>query len=204
MRPGVVAVTVHVKVWFDDSDPSEAVAVTLNVPADDGVPEITPVVLLIASPVGRPDAAYVRGVPFGSVADSGSDTGAPTALVWLPGLVSTGGEFVEVTVNIAPLLAMPPTVTTTVPVDAPDGAGTERLVEDQVVGDAATPLKVTVLVPFVDPKFDPAIDTIVPATPLVGVTLAIVGGDVVPPLVIVASAEYALTRPTVLYACTAT
>jgi hypothetical protein len=51
------AVTVHVNVWLDDNDPSEAVAVTLNVPADVGTfPDIRPVELLIDSPVGRPEA----------------------------------------------------------------------------------------------------------------------------------------------------
>ena len=46
-----------------------------------------------------------------------------------------------------PLLATPPTVTTTLPVVAPAGTGTTMLVADQVVGVAVVPLKVTVLVP---------------------------------------------------------
>jgi hypothetical protein len=45
------------------------------------------------------------------------------------------------------LLATPPTVTTTLPVVAPAGTGTTMLLADQVVGVAAVPLKVTVLVP---------------------------------------------------------
>jgi hypothetical protein len=80
--PGVLAVTVHVKVWVDDSDPSEAVAVTFQVPPDVGtLPEISPLALLIDNPVGRPDAEYVSAVPFGSVADSCNETVAPEALV---------------------------------------------------------------------------------------------------------------------------
>ena len=50
-------------------------------------------------------------------------------------------------VKVTPLLAWPFTVTTTGPVAAPDGTGAEMLVEFQLVGVAAVPLKVTVLVP---------------------------------------------------------
>ena len=54
------------------------------------------------------------------------------------------------------------------------------LVADQLVGVAVVPLNVTVLVPFVDPKFAPAIVTDVPTGPLAGVrlvTLGAVAGD---------------------------
>jgi hypothetical protein len=47
----------------------------------------------------------------------------------------------------APLLAKPPTVTTTFPVAAPTGTGTTMLVALQLVGDADTPLNLTVLDP---------------------------------------------------------
>ena len=49
---------------------------------------------------------------------------------------------------------------------------------DQFVGAAAMPLNVTVLVPFVDPKFAPAIVTTIPAAPVVGDRLAIDGAVV--------------------------
>jgi len=52
-----------------------------------------------------------------------------------------------ITVNSAPLLGRPATVTTTFPVVAPLGTGTTMLVAFQLVGVAATPLNVTVLVP---------------------------------------------------------
>jgi hypothetical protein len=79
---GAVAVTVHVNDWLDESDPSDAVAVTLNVPAVVGaVPEMRPVVLLIDRPVGNPEAEYVSAVPSGSVADNCSETDAPVRLV---------------------------------------------------------------------------------------------------------------------------
>jgi hypothetical protein len=58
--------------------------------------------------------------------------------------------------NATPLLAFPPTVTTTFPVVAPAGTTTTMSVDDQsrkvVTG---VPLKVTVLVPREDPKLLP-------------------------------------------------
>ncbi len=51
------------------------------------------------------------------------------------------------TVNGIPLLVAPPTVTTMFPEVAVIGTGTTMLVEFQPVGDPATPLNVTVLVP---------------------------------------------------------
>ena len=55
-------------------------------------------------------------------------------------LVMTGGT---ITVYGKPLLASPPTVTTTLPVVAPAGTGTTMLLADHDVGVAAVPLKVT-------------------------------------------------------------
>jgi hypothetical protein len=52
-----------------------------------------------------------------------------------------------VTVKLTPLLATPPTVTTTLPVVAPAGTGITMLVPLQLVGVAAIPLNFTVLVP---------------------------------------------------------
>jgi hypothetical protein len=60
-------------------------------------------------------------------------------------LVRLGGG--RVTVKLMPLLAWPPTATTTLPVIAPVGTGTLMLVALQLVGVAVVPLKVTVLVP---------------------------------------------------------
>ena len=51
----------------------------------------------------------------------------------------------EVTVNNTALLAAPFTVTTTLPVVAPAGTGTTMLAALQLVGVAAVPLNVTVL-----------------------------------------------------------
>jgi len=51
------------------------------------------------------------------------------------------------TVNCTPLLASPPTVTTTLPLTAPVGTGTTMLAAFQLLGVAVVPLNVTLLVP---------------------------------------------------------
>jgi len=83
-----------------------------------------------------------------------------------------------VTVKVMALLATPPTVTTTLPVVAPVGTGTtmlDALQLELLVGVAVVPLKVTVLVPCVAPKFVPVIVTDVPTVPEVGFRLVMVG-----------------------------
>ena len=72
------------------------------------------------------------------------------------------------TVKETALLATPLTVTITFPVVAVLGTGTTMLVGPQLVGVAETPLNVTVLVPCVEPKFDPLIVTDAPAGPAPG------------------------------------
>src|SRR5436190_8488274 len=104
------------------------------------------------------------------------DTNAPLALGPTPSTVTPGGE--AVTVKRTPLLACPPTVTTTFPVVAPVGTTTVRLVALQLVDVARVPLNATVLVPFVAPKFAPVIVTAVPIGPDVGVSVVIDGGTV--------------------------
>src|SRR5439155_3770780 len=99
-------------------------------------------------------------------------TAVPTGPFVGDRLVSVGGT---VTVKLRPLLARPPTVTMTVPVVAPTGTGTTRLVADQLVGVAVVPLNVTVLVPWAAPKFVPVIVTDVPTGPLVGARLVMLG-----------------------------
>src|SRR3989442_1081230 len=80
-----------------------------------------------------------------------------------------------VTVKLTPLLATPPTVTTTLPVVAPAGTGTTMLVASQLVGAAAIPLNLTLLVPCVAPKFAPAIVTDAPTNPEAGFKLVMLG-----------------------------
>ena len=81
-------------------------------------------------------------------------------------------------VNETPLLARPLTVTTTFPVVAPAGTGTTMVVAFQLVGVAAVPLKVTVLVPCDAPKLAPVIVTDVPTGPVNGFRVKIFGGTV--------------------------
>src|SRR5207237_586477 len=64
------------------------------------------------------------------------------------------------------------------PVVAPLGTGTTMLVALQLVGVAAIPLNVTVLVPCDAPKFAPVIVTEVPRGPKVGLRLVILGGTI--------------------------
>ena len=87
-------------------------------------------------------------------------------------LIDGGGT----TVNETPLLATPPTVTTTLPVVAPLGTAVEMEVLVQCLKSvAAVPLKVRVLLPWVDPKFVPVMVTKVPTAPEVGERLVIEG-----------------------------
>jgi hypothetical protein len=83
------------------------------------------------------------------------------------------------TVKADPLLATPPTITTTLPVAAPAGTGTAMLVALQLVGVAAVPLNVTVFVPCVAPKFVPVIVTEAPTGAEVGFKLVMLGPGLV-------------------------
>jgi hypothetical protein len=82
---------------------------------------------------------------------------------------------VGTTVKLMPLLATPPTVTTTFPVAAPAGTEVTRLEALQLVTVAAAPLNVTVLLPCVDPKLIPVIVTGAPTAPEAVDRLVIVG-----------------------------
>ena len=88
-------------------------------------------------------------------------------------LVMLGGT---TTVKFTALLARPPTVTTTLPVVAPVGTGTAMLIALQLVGVAAVPLNVMVLVPCEVPKFAPAMVIEVPTAAAFGVKLVMLGG----------------------------
>src|SRR5208283_5810078 len=79
------------------------------------------------------------------------------------------------TVKLTPLLAGPPTVTTTFPVVAPVGTVTVMLVVLQVATVAVVPLNLTVLAPCVVPKFVPVMITEAPTAPELGFRLVIVG-----------------------------
>ena len=84
-----------------------------------------------------------------------------------------------VTMKGKPLLAMLLTVTMALPVVAPTGTGTSMLVSLQADGVPVVPLNVTVLVPWVAPKFAPVIVTVAPTGPCVKPSKERVGpGDV--------------------------
>jgi hypothetical protein len=100
-------------------------------------------------------------------------TAAPTAPDVGDRLVMLGAA---TTVNVFLLLAVPPTVTTTLPVVAP--VGTVKTIEvalQLVMLVAVVPLNVTVLVLCVVPKFVPVIVTDAPTAPLVGDRLVMLG-----------------------------
>ena len=96
----------------------------------------------------------------------------PVILTPMPGAPEGGFRLLmngePVTVKSAPVLAAPATVTTTLPVLAPTGAAATIRVSLHTVGAAGTPLNVTVLVPWVEPKFAPVMVTALPAGPDVG------------------------------------
>src|SRR5204862_7947562 len=98
--------------------------------------------------------AMVIGVP------TGPDVGLSVVIVGA-----------TVTVKLTPLLARPPTVTTTGPLAAPLGTGAAMLVSLHLVGVAGVPLNVAV--PGGAPKFAPAIAIAVPTGPDVGLSLAL-------------------------------
>jgi hypothetical protein len=82
----------------------------------------------------------------------------------------------EIKVKGDPLLACPPTVTTTFPVVAPVGTFTAMLVEVQEVTTVtAVPLKLTVLLPCAAPKLVPVIVTETPTAPEVWLKLVMAG-----------------------------
>src|SRR5258708_9628666 len=88
-----------------------------------------------------------------------------------------GGAGAARTAKLTPLLARPPTVTTTFPVVAPAGTSAAMPVALQLVGIAPVPLNLTVLLPCVAPKFAPVIVTQAPATPDAGFNFALLDAD---------------------------
>jgi len=95
------------------------------------------------------------------------------------GVILAGGP---VTVKFTPLLASPPTVTTTFPVVAPVGTVTTMVVAFQVLAvPADVPLNVTVFAPCALPKFVPVMVTAVFTCPDVGFRLVMLGPVPPPP-----------------------
>jgi hypothetical protein len=106
----------------------------------------------------------------------------PVIVTAEPGAPLLGERFVMlgpgVTVNVTPLLFVPPAFTSTVPVEAPLGTGTTILESLQLNGVAAVPLNWTALVPCAIPNPAPVIVTKVLTAPVVGAMLAMLGGGI--------------------------
>jgi hypothetical protein len=89
----------------------------------------------------------------------------PNMVTDVPTVPERGATLVifGVIMKFTPLLTTPPTVTVTLPLVAPKGAGTTILVGLQLVTDGATkPLKLTKLEPKAEPKPVPVIATAAP------------------------------------------
>jgi hypothetical protein len=104
----------------------------------------------------------------------------PVIVTEVPTGPEVGDKFVipgvGTTVKAEPLLLTPLAFTTTFPVVAPAGAGATIVVEfHEVIVEAAVPLNVNVPVPCGLPKFVPVTVTEVPAGPVVGDRLVILG-----------------------------
>jgi len=108
---------------------------------------------------------------------------APKLLPVIVTTVLTGPEVgdrlvipgVALTVKLTALLTKPVFVTSTFPVVAPLGTGTTILFALQLVGVPAVPLKVTVLEPCVEPKYNPLTVTLAPTPPEPGAIPEIYG-----------------------------
>jgi hypothetical protein len=124
----------------------------------------------------------VAGVPLKLTVPRAVPKFAPAIFTGVPSEPDVGDRLVMLgagtdadTVNVTPLLARPPTVTTTVPVVAPAGTWATMLVALQLSTVATFFLNVTLLELCVDPNFVPVIVTNVPIGPLAGLRLAICG-----------------------------
>src|SRR5207245_11732278 len=78
------------------------------------------------------------------------------------------GQAAAAPVIVSRALAPPALVASPWPVVAPAGTGATIAVALQLVGVAPVPLNVTVLVPWLEPKFVPVIVTDVPTAPELG------------------------------------
>ena len=94
-------------------------------------------------------------------------------------LCVTVPDNVAVTPKTTPWLETPETVTTTCPVAAPLGTVTPILVALQLLAVAVVPLNVTVLLPWLDPKFVPVMVTEAATAPDVGDRLVMTGKPIV-------------------------
>jgi hypothetical protein len=153
-----------------------AVTITLPVAAPVGTGTMMLVTLQLVGVAAVPLNVTVLGPWLAPKLDPAIVMDVPTGPDVGFRLVMVGGG---VTVKATPLLATPPTATTTLPVVVPLGSGTAIDVALQLIGVARVPLKVTVLVPCVVPKLPPVIVTNVPTGPVVGLRPVTIGAGVI-------------------------
>jgi hypothetical protein len=135
--------------------------VTIDVALQFVIVAVVPLNLTVPVPCGEPKFAPVMVID------------APTTPEVEDKLVMLGGG---TTVKLTPLLAVPPTVTTTLPVAAPVGTtATIEVVLQLVIVVAVVLLNFTVLDPCGEPKFLPVIVTDAPTAPEVGERLVMLG-----------------------------
>ena len=135
--------------------------VTIDVALQFVIVAVVPLNLTVPVPCGEPKFAPVMVID------------APTTPEVEDKLVMLGGG---TTVKLTPLLAVPPTVTTTLPVVAPVGTtATIEVVLQLVIVVAVVLLNFTVLDPCGEPKFLPVIVTDAPTAPEVGERLVMLG-----------------------------
>jgi hypothetical protein len=120
---------------------------------------------------------YVAAVPLKATAVAPVRL-VPVIVTVLPGAPLGGAKFVIAgaggrTVKLVPLVAVPPGVVTLIePLAAPAGTVAVICVAESTVYVAAAPLNATAVAPV---RFVPVIVTVLPAAPLVGLKLPIVG-----------------------------
>ena len=143
-----------------DNDVIVAVGTTVNATPLLATPPTVTVTLPVVAPLGtfvtmldadHDVAVAVTPLNFTALAPCVDPKFVPVIVTVTPAMPLVGDNDVIVafgtTVNVTPLLARPPTVTTTLPVVAPAGTGIVMLVALQPVGVAATPFSFTVLAP---------------------------------------------------------
>jgi hypothetical protein len=156
--------------------PPAAITITLPVVAPDGTLVVICVALQLLIVAVVPLKVTLPLPCVGPKFDPLIVTAAPTIPEVGTRLLMLGAA---VTVNVTPLLATPPAaVTTTFPVVAPVGTVATIWLALQLVMVAVVPLKVTLPLPCVGPKFDPAITIEEPTAPVLGVRVAMLGAAV--------------------------
>jgi hypothetical protein len=174
---GAVAVAATVSVTLLEADPRDAEIMAFPL----AIPVAKPLALIVATPelleVQFTSVVIFWVLPSVYVPVAVNCWVPPTSMPGIEGCTAMDARLGS-SVKLRPLLATPETVTLTVklPVVVPAGTDTPMLDAVQFVTGAATPLNVTVLEPWVAPKFAPVRVTAVPIVPDAGEMLVTLGG----------------------------